>query len=33
MDDIKKIPYMVEFAEALTIDETVAWLKQTWLAQ
>jgi hypothetical protein len=33
MDDIKKIPYMVKFAEALPIDETVAWLKQTWLAK
>ena len=33
MDDIKKIPYMVKFAEALPIDETIIWLKQTWLAQ
>jgi len=33
MDDIKKIPYMITFAEALPIDETIAWLKQTWPAQ
>ena len=30
MDDIKKIPYMVEFAETIEIDETVSWLKNTW---
>jgi patatin-like phospholipase/acyl hydrolase len=32
MDDIDKIPYMVEFAEALPIDETINWLTQTWNA-
>ncbi len=30
MDDIKKIPFMVEFAETIEIDETVRWLKNTW---
>ena len=30
MDDIKKIPYMVEFAEAWPIDETIKWLRGTW---
>ena len=30
MDDIDKIPYMIEFAEALPIDDTIDWLKQTW---
>jgi hypothetical protein len=33
LDDIKKIPYMVKFAEALPIDETIVWLKQTWLTR
>jgi hypothetical protein len=32
MDDINKIPYMVEFAEALPIEDTVNWLLQTWNA-
>ena len=32
MDDIDKIPYMVEFAEALPIDKTINWLTQTWNA-
>ena len=31
MDDIKKIPYMIKFAETLLIDDTVKWLKQTWI--
>jgi len=30
MDDIDKIPYMIEFAESVPIDETVLWLKQNW---
>ncbi len=30
MDDTDKIPYMIEFAESLVIDDTVTWLKQTW---
>jgi patatin-like phospholipase/acyl hydrolase len=30
MDDIEKIPYMIEFAENLVIDDTISWLKQTW---
>jgi patatin-like phospholipase/acyl hydrolase len=32
MDDVGKIPYMIEFAQALPIDDTIAWLKQTWNA-
>ncbi|MCG8351111.1 MAG: patatin-like phospholipase family protein [Chloroflexales bacterium] len=32
MDDIKKIPYMIEFAAALPINDTLAWLKQVWNA-
>ncbi len=31
MDDIDKIPYMIEFAEAFPIEPTVAWLRKTWL--
>jgi patatin-like phospholipase/acyl hydrolase len=30
MDDVDKIPYMIEFAEALPIDKTIEWLKRTW---
>lgn len=30
MDNIKKIPYMIEFAENFVIDDTITWLKQTW---
>jgi hypothetical protein len=32
MDDVDKIPYMIEFAEALPIDATIDWLRQTWNA-
>jgi patatin-like phospholipase/acyl hydrolase len=32
MDDVDKIPYMVEFAEMLPIDDTIKWLRQTWNA-
>jgi len=32
MDDIKKIPYMIEFAEAWPIDDAVGWLRKTWKA-
>ncbi len=31
MDDIKKIPYMIEFAETLVIDDTIKWLKQKFI--
>ena len=30
MDDIDKIPYMIEFAESVALDETISWLKQNW---
>ena len=30
MDDVKKIPYMIEFAESLSLDETIAWLRKHW---
>jgi patatin-like phospholipase/acyl hydrolase len=30
MDDVKKIPYLIEFAEAVPLDETVSWLKKHW---
>lgn len=32
MDDVDKIPYMIEFAEALPIDATIDWLNRTWNA-
>jgi hypothetical protein len=30
MDDVKKIDYMIEFAESVPIKSTVAWLKAHW---
>ena len=30
LDDVDRIPYMVQFAEALPIEDTVRWLRQTW---
>ena len=32
MDDIDKIPYMIEFAEAVPLEDTIEWLKGTWSA-
>jgi len=32
MDDVKKIPYMIEFAESVSIESTIAWLKEYWAA-
>ena len=31
MDDIGKIPYLIEFAEAFPLDRTINWLKQSWI--
>jgi len=30
MDAVDKIPYLVEFAEALPLQDTINWLLQTW---
>lgn len=30
MDDIDKIPYMIEFAESVPLDTTIGWLQQHW---
>jgi patatin-like phospholipase/acyl hydrolase len=30
MDDVSKIPYMIEFANTWPIQSTVAWLRQVW---
>ncbi len=32
MDDVGKIDYMTEFAEAWVIEDTINWLKQAWIA-
>ena len=32
VDDVKKIPYMIQFAESLPIDGTIRWLRQVWNA-
>ena len=31
MDDVDKIPYMIEFSEKLNIDRTLEWLGKTWV--
>jgi hypothetical protein len=31
MDDVDKIPYMIEFSEKLNIDQTLEWLGKTWV--
>jgi patatin-like phospholipase/acyl hydrolase len=31
MDDIKKVPFMIEFAEKVDIRTTIRWLKDNWL--
>ncbi|MEN8164667.1 MAG: patatin-like phospholipase family protein [Acidobacteriota bacterium] len=31
MDAVKRIPYMIDFAEAFGIDETVAWMREYWV--
>lgn len=31
MDDVKKIPYLVEFARTWPIQSTVDWLRRTWV--
>jgi len=30
MDDVDKIPYMIEFARSLDLDETIEWIRNTW---
>jgi patatin-like phospholipase/acyl hydrolase len=32
MDAVKKIPYMVQFAEGLDLGPTVRWMKKHWMA-
>jgi patatin-like phospholipase/acyl hydrolase len=31
MDDVEKIPYMIEFAENLDLRSTVAWMRRGWV--
>jgi patatin-like phospholipase/acyl hydrolase len=31
LDDVGKIPYLIKFAEAVDIDETIDWLRRTWM--
>jgi hypothetical protein len=31
MDDVKKIPYMIQFAEGLDLRKTVSWMRRHWL--
>jgi patatin-like phospholipase/acyl hydrolase len=31
MDDVKKIPYMIQFAEGLDLRKTVSWIRRHWL--
>jgi len=32
IDDVKKIPYMIEFAQSVPIENTIAWLNEYWAA-
>jgi patatin-like phospholipase/acyl hydrolase len=32
LDAVDKIPYLIDFAESLVLDKTIAWLKQHWFA-
>jgi hypothetical protein len=32
LDDVEKIPYMIQFAESLPIDDTVRWLEREWVS-
>lgn len=32
LDAVDKIPYLIDFAESLALDKTIAWLKQHWVA-
>jgi patatin-like phospholipase/acyl hydrolase len=31
MDEVKKIPYMIGFADGLRLTKTVDWLRETWM--
>ncbi len=31
MDDIKKVPYMIDFANGINLAETIEWIKTRWL--
>jgi hypothetical protein len=31
MDEVKKIPYMIQFAEELDLRKTVSWIRRHWL--
>jgi len=31
MDDVKKIPYMIQFAEGLDLRKTASWIRRHWL--
>ena len=33
MDDVKKIPYMIQFAEGLDLRPTVRWMERHWMTQ
>jgi hypothetical protein len=32
MDGVKKIPYMIQFAEGLDLRSTVRWMRRHWMA-
>ncbi|MCW8985381.1 MAG: patatin-like phospholipase family protein [Thermoanaerobaculales bacterium] len=32
MDEVKKIPYMIQFAESLDLRQTVRWMRRHWMA-
>jgi patatin-like phospholipase/acyl hydrolase len=32
LDDVEKIPYMIQFAESRPIDDTIRWLERVWVS-
>jgi hypothetical protein len=32
MDDVDKIPYMIDFADRVRLTKTIDWLKANWMA-
>ena len=30
MDDVKKIPYMIDFARSLDLESTITWIREQW---
>ena len=31
LDDVQKIPYMIQFAEGLDLRPTIRWMERSWM--